>query len=124
MDMKPVADHLGRDFVGLQNCSCESGRAMVKRRHAIEQMRRLPRAGGDAGERLLEGRARVSEGYIVASRCEPSDQIEAAIKLGSDGHDADVWSRALDFAKDIVASEIAWPFVARPFHGRVRISRG
>ncbi len=45
-----VADNLGADVVVLEHRAREPGCAMADRRHAIEQMRRLTRARGDALE--------------------------------------------------------------------------
>ena len=57
------------------------GRAMAERRHAVEQMRRVPRARRDRRERLVVGRAGVAERHAMPARAEPPDQVEPAVQL-------------------------------------------
>ena len=103
MDVKAVADDLGRDFLGLKDGAGQPGRAVAEGRHAIEQMCRLTRAGRDRRERLVVGRRRMAERHAVAARRQPSDQVDPAVELRRERDDADVGCGALDLAKDIAA---------------------
>ena len=97
----PSQINLRGDFVGLQHGAGEARRAMVQRRHAVEQMRRVPRAGGDRRERLFVGRRRVAERHAVSARREPANEIETAVELGRQRHDADVGRRARDLGEHV-----------------------
>ena len=66
MDVDAVADDLGRDQVALEDGADEAGLAMAERRHAVEQVRRVTRARGDAFARLRVGGARMAERDAVA----------------------------------------------------------
>ena len=90
MDVDAVADDFRRDFVGLQHRAGQPGRAMAERRHAVEEMRRVARAGGDRRERLLVGGRGVAERDAMPARDEPANEIEAAVELRRERHDADV----------------------------------
>ena len=58
--MNPIADEFGHHIIVLENRSGQPRGTVTDWRHAVEQMRRLTRAGGDAVECLLVGCARVS----------------------------------------------------------------
>ena len=73
MDVNAVADDFGRHVIVLEHGAGQAGRAVADRRHAVEQMRGVARAGGDALERLLVGRAGMSERHsmsVAVERCE------------------------------------------------------
>src|SRR5206468_10400440 len=95
------------DVIGLQNRSRQSRSAVVERRHAIEKMRRLARAGGNRGQRFVVRRVRMTERDAMASRGEPADQIEPAVELWRDGDNADVGRGALELAEDVGGGEVA-----------------
>jgi hypothetical protein len=61
MHVKSIADQFGGDFLRLKNRAGEAGTPVSKRRHAIEQVRRMPRAGFNRGERRIVVGSRVSE---------------------------------------------------------------
>ena len=103
MHVHAVADQLGDHLVALEHRAGETRRAMADRRHAIEEMRRLPRAGANAVDRLVVGRARVSERHVMPVRDEIANQIDRAVELGRDRDDADVRARRGDFGEDVVA---------------------
>ncbi len=104
MHVNAVADELRGDFVGLQNRAGEAGRAMVERRHAVEQMRRLAGAGGDCRERFLVGRRRMTERHAMSARRSHATRSSAAVELRRERDDADVGRRALDLAQSTVRS--------------------
>ena len=90
MDVHAVAHQLRRDVVVLEYRGRETGLAMAERRHPVEQMCRLPRAGVDPGERLLVGGARVTERDVMAVRRQVANQIQRAVELRRNRQDADV----------------------------------
>jgi hypothetical protein len=61
MHVLTVADELRGNGVARQHRPGKPGRPMQQRRHAIEQMRRVRRAGLDGRARVVERRAGVSE---------------------------------------------------------------
>ncbi len=93
MHVDAVADNLGRHLVMLEDGARQPWRAMPDGRHAIEEMRGVPRAGVDALERLLVRRAGVSERHAMAVRGERADERDRALDLGRDGDDPDVGPR-------------------------------
>src|SRR5438445_128744 len=68
MDVKTVANDLGGNFLSLENRAGQTGSAMVERRHAVEQMRRLTRARGDRGKRFVVSGGGMAERNPVAAR--------------------------------------------------------
>src|SRR5437773_648497 len=48
----------------------------------------------------------MSERHMMASRREPSDQIDAAFELGGDGDDANIRRCAFDFVEDVGGGEL------------------
>ena len=114
MHVMAVADDFSSDFVGLEDGACKSWRAMLERRHAIEQMCRLPRAGGNCRERFLVRRVRMPERHVVAARRQPAHEIQPSIELRRDRHDSDVRRRALDLAEDVAGIEIVARRRTRP----------
>ena len=115
-----VADDLRGDIVGLQHRAGEARCAMMERRHAVEEMRGLPRARRHRRDRFLVGRARVPERHAMAARGEQPHQIQTALELGRQRDDADVGRRALDLGEDVAGGEVA---VGRPGAARRQIDR-
>jgi len=107
--VKSVADDFRRDLLGLQHGAGEAGRAVAERRHAVEEMRRVARAGGDRLERLLVGRAGVAERHPMPARGEPAHEIESAVQLRRDRHDSNVRRCALDLLEDVGAVKVRRP---------------
>src|SRR5207249_12334654 len=66
-----VADELGGHLVGLQNRADQTRRSVTERRHAVEEMGRVTRAGGNGLERLIVGRPGMSQRHAVAARQQP-----------------------------------------------------
>ena len=97
---------------------------MADRRHAIEQMRRVTRAGADALERLLVGRAGVSERHVMPVRGERPDERDRAVEFRRDRHDPDVGPRRRNLGEDLLAGELALGTPARSARGRRRHSSG
>lgn len=83
----------------------EPGLAVVHRRHPIEQMRRLTRAGGDRREGFVVTCAGMSERHAVAALDQVRDELEATLEFWSERNDTDVWRRPLDLAQDIGAAK-------------------
>ena len=105
MDMDTVTDDFRGDLLALQHGSSKARRAMTDRRHAVEQVRRLPRAGTNGCERFLVGGARVSQRDVMSACDEPSNQVEATRELRRQCHDPDVGRRPLDLGEDVGAVE-------------------
>ena len=101
MHVNAVADQLGDDLVGSSTAPASPGRAMRQRRHPIEEMRRVPRAGANACQRLLVGRAGMPERHAMAVRDEIANEVERAVELRRHRDDADVGSRGSDFVEDL-----------------------
>lgn len=106
MDVMAVANQLRRDLVGLQDRADQAGRPVPERRHPIEEMRGLPRPGLNRREPFLVARARVPQRHATPARDQPPHQVEAAIQLGGERHDADVRRGALDLGKDVGRREV------------------
>ena len=77
MNMKAVADDFRGDLLGLENRPDQPRRAMAERRHAVEEMRRLPRARGNRGKGLIVGRRGMPERYAMPTRRQPGNQVES-----------------------------------------------
>ena len=77
-----VADQLRGHVLARQHGARQSGRAMRQRRHAVEEMRGVPRAGVEGGHRLIEVGAGVAERHAVAGGAQRAHQIETALELG------------------------------------------
>ena len=107
MHVKAVADDFRRDFIGRQHRAGEAGHAVIERRHPVEQVRRLLRTSGNGRTGLVVARRGMSQRHAMTARHQPADQIEAAIELRRQRHDADVRRRPLDFAQDVASREIA-----------------
>ncbi len=60
----------------------DSGIAMVQRAHRIEQMREHPRAGVDAGIRLVEGRVGMADGNDHVARGKSANRVDCSRQLG------------------------------------------
>ena len=80
VDVHAVANHLGRNRLVLEDGAGEARRPMAHRRHAIEEVRRLPRAGFDSCDRLLVARARVTERDSKSRADEIGDEIDRAVE--------------------------------------------
>ena len=106
MHVRAIADDFRGDFVGLQHGAHQPWCAMTQRRHAIEEMRRVPRACLDRRERFVVGRARVAERHAMPTRHEPPYQIKPAIELRRHRDDPDVGRGALDLGEDVGGGEI------------------
>ena len=107
MHVHAVADDLGRHLVVLEHGAGQAGRAMAERRHAIEEVRRVTRAGADALERLFVRRAGMSERHVMPVRGERANERQRAVELRRNRHDADVGPRRRDLGEDFVAGELA-----------------
>ena len=68
VDVIAVANHLGRDFFALENGPGQARRAVAEGRHAIEQVGRMARPGGDCFEALLERRRRMAHRDAESAR--------------------------------------------------------
>ena len=106
MHVDAVADDFRGDFVGLQHGADQTRRAMAERRHPVEEVRGLARAGVDRGERFFVGRTRMAQRHAMPARRQPAHQIEAAVQLRRERHDADVRRRALDLGEDVGGGEV------------------
>ena len=106
--MDAVADDLGGHLVVLEHGARQSWSAVADRRHAIEEMRGLPRAGVDALERLLVRRAGVPERHAMAVRGERADERDRALELGRDGDDPDIGPRRRDLVENRLPGKIAF----------------
>ena len=84
---------------------------MRQRRHPVEEMRRVARAGVDGRNRLLEIRSRVTKGYAVTGANEGRHEIERARQLGRNRDDADVGTSRFDRREDVAAGELAFAAV-------------
>ena len=100
MNVGAIADQFCGDLLGLEHRPSEARRAMVDRRHPVEQMRRLSGPGRDGRGRLLERRRRMPQRDAMAAPGEPANQLEAAIQLRRQRDDADVGRRAFDLGED------------------------
>ena len=107
MHVKTVADELGGHLVGLQNRAHQTRRSVTERRHAVEEMGRVTRAGGNGLERLIVGRPGMSQRHAVAARQQPSDEIDSAIELWRERDDADIGRGAFDLAQQIGGGELS-----------------
>ena len=107
MHVRAVADDFRRDLPGLQHGAGQTRRAMIERRHAVEEMRRLPCARCDRRGRLFEARARMPERDAVAARGQPANQLQPALQLRRERDDPDVRRPAFDLAQDVVGGEPA-----------------
>ena len=103
MHVVAVADDLRRHGVLGQHGAGQPGRAVRHRRHPVEQVRGVARAGGDAGQRLLVGRGRVAERHAMAGGDQRLGQIEAAVELDGHRDDADVAPVRLDHPQHVGA---------------------
>src|SRR4051812_23445117 len=74
---------------------------MAERRHAVEEVCRLPRAGADPGSRLFVGRAGMAERYVMSVRGEVGDQLERPLEFGRYGDDPHVGSCGGDLVEDL-----------------------
>ena len=63
---------------------------MRHRRHAVEEMRRVTRAGLDGRDRLVEAGARVAERHAMAGGNQRPHEIEAARQFRRERDDADI----------------------------------
>ena len=118
MHVMAVADELGRDVVAREHRAGESRLAMRHRPHAIEEMRRLARAGGDRRLAFLERRAGMSERHAHAGRGERSRQIESAVDLRRERDDADVGAMAIDDGRECPRPEKLARVAATPWPSR------
>ena len=84
---------------------------MAERRHAIEQVRRMPRACCDGRQCFVIRGSRVTKRDTMAPRQQPRDEIETTVQLRRKGHDADIGCSPLDFNQD--AGSFEW-CVLRP----------
>ena len=101
----------------LEDRAGEPGIAMVQRRHPVEQVGRVTRAGVDAGHGLLVGRARVAEGHPHAASRERADQVERVRQFRREGDDAGAACGGENGANDIAAAEIGF-IIGRCWSGR------
>src|SRR5207237_6128101 len=76
-------------------------------RHAIEQMRRVARAGVDGGSSLIEIRARMSERHAMTGANEGRNEVEHPLDLRRHGNDADIRGSRFDDAQDLAPAEVA-----------------
>ena len=105
MHMHAVTDDLGHHIVVLEDSAGQARGAVPERRHAIEEVRRVPRAGVDAGERLLVRGAGMPERYVVPEATERANERQRAIDLRRNRDDADVRSGRRYLLEDCVAAE-------------------
>ena len=90
--MHAVTHDLGHHIVVLEDGAGQARSSMAERRHAIEEVRRVPRAGVDAGERLFVRGAGMSERYMVPEAAERANERQRAVDLRRNRDDADVGS--------------------------------
>ena len=110
MNVIAVADDFRRDFFALQDGAGQARCAMSERRHAVEQMRRMLRAGRDRLRPASYVAAGVPQRHPRSMGRDPSNQIEAALELGSQRDDADVGARAFDFGSSSAAENASPSF--------------
>ena len=90
----------------MQHGTGEARLPVMQRWHPVEEVRRLPRAGGDCRECFVVTGRRVSQRDMVPAGREPSNQIEPAGELRRDGDDADVRRGAFDLGEDVGGVEV------------------
>jgi len=79
---------------------------MGHRTHAVEEMRRVARARGNRGLRLLVRRAGMAKRHPHASGHERSNEREAVLELRRHRDDADVGPRVIDHLEHIAPREV------------------
>ena len=89
VDVQPVGDHPDRDPLVLEDGRGRPGFAVVERRHRVEQVRRVSRAGLDPAPHLLVAGVGVPDRDHDATGCQGLDHGQRARQLGGDGDDAD-----------------------------------
>ena len=87
MNVNTVADQFDCHLVALEDRPNQTRLAMVKRRHAIEEVRGPARARSNGSQPLLARRSGVAQGYPDASALEPRDEIERAVEFRRQCHD-------------------------------------
>ncbi len=101
--MDAVADDLGGNEIALEDRPHQPGLTMPEWRHAIEQVRGVPRARGNPLAGLRVGGARMPERHAVAVVGQVGDEIEDAVDLGRDGDNPDVATGGGDLIEDVGA---------------------
>ena len=105
MHVVAVADELRGHLFAREHRAGKARSPVGDRRHPVEQMRGVPGAGLDRGDRRVEVRAGVPERHAVTGRDQRRDEIDAARQLGRERHDADVGPRRGDDVEDVARRE-------------------
>ena len=106
MHVKPVADDLRGDFVGLQDRAGQARAPVIDRRHPVEQMGRVTCAGGNRGHSFVVCRTGMPERHAMTAGRERSNQVERALELRREGDDSDVRRGTLDLGDDSDCVEV------------------
>ena len=105
MDVVAVAHQLSGNLDRLQDRPGKTRLAMPHRRHAIEEMRGLLRAGVDRGLALIETRRGMAQGHDAPDPGQIADQFETAVYLRRKGHDSHVGPGGLHDGQDVIGTE-------------------
>ena len=85
VEVAAVVDELTRD-IGLQGGSHQARRAVVQRRHGVEEMGGVVGAGADRGRRLFKGGVGVPHGHDHAPPAQRCDERDRSVELGGKRH--------------------------------------